>query len=124
MVSSENYLTSRSSLPAKEIYNSKNLDDFIEPKDTKLKGLSFKVTEDDADFNSGTGPYIYFIILPNCGYKEWEDSSIDGVGYRRDYNSAESQDIYSTGKFNLNIGCMYKITVSKPFIESIKNFLK
>lgn len=106
LVSLENYRASIPDTPAKEIYNSKNLDDFIEPKDTKLKGLSFKVTEDDADFNSGTGPYIYFIILPNCGYKEWEDSSIDGVAYRiDDYNSAESQKPHSTGTFNLNIGC-------------------
>ena len=105
LVSLENYRASIPYTPAKEIYNSKNLDDFIEPKDTKLKGLSFKVTEDDADFNSGTGPYIYFIILPNCGYKEWEDSSIDGVGYRRVYNSLDTGYINSTGTFNLNIGC-------------------
>lgn len=106
LVSLENYRASIYNTPAKEIYNSKNLDDFIEPKDTKLKGLSFKVTEDDADFNSGTGPYIYFIILPNCGYKEWEDSSIDGVAYRiDDYDYAESRKPHSTGIFNLNIGC-------------------
>ena len=138
LISFDSYLSNSVSLPynpMREIINSKNLDDFIQPKDSKLKALNFRVTEDDADFNSGTrignntltGPYIYFIILPNCGYKEWEDTSIDGVDYwgifanpsyinNQGWGSRIDGGL-GRGQFTLNIGCTPRAALPCNFTD-------
>lgn len=82
-----------------------------EHKDSHLEGRTFRVTEDDAEFDDivqdywmstfyqndiasfreghDTGPYIYFIILPNCEYEKQETTGV----------SPWRQDL------GINIGC-------------------
>ncbi len=123
LVSLRNIQISNPNHPHIALYNSSEDQrrNFITPNDSgdTLRKGRFKVTEDDADFNSDTGPYIYFIILPNCGYREWDDPSVDGVvTYGSNLDRAVGGGygfgggVYDSGvlgtqagRFNLNIGC-------------------